>query len=96
MWRLTASETSKRSGHIFNSSYIATAEEQIHCLKCIVNVYAGEHIKEKNRSIDHELVHNFYLVSMIRKYHNQTLQTNSRHRDEEPQNNYANNTSARQ
>ena len=29
------------------------------------------------------------LVSMITKYHNHTLQTNPRHREEEPQNNYS-------
>ena len=29
---------------------------------------------------------------MIRKYHNHTLQTNPRHREEEPQNMYSNNT----
>ena len=33
---------------------------------------------------------------MNRKYHNQTLQTNPRHRDEEPQNIYNNKTSERQ
>ena len=34
---------------------------------------------------------------MIRKYHNPTLQTNPRHREEEePQNIYSNETSARQ
>ena len=33
---------------------------------------------------------------MIRKYHNHILQTNIRHGEEEPQNIYSNNTSARQ
>ena len=32
---------------------------------------------------------------MIRKYRNHTLQINPRHRDEEPQNIYNNNTSVR-
>ena len=35
-------------------------------------------------------------VSIIRKYHNHTLQTNQRHREEEPQNIYSNNTPVRQ
>ena len=35
-------------------------------------------------------------VSMIKKYHNHTLQTNPRHREEEPANIYSNNTSVRQ
>ena len=35
-------------------------------------------------------------VGMIRKYYNHTLQTNQRHREEEPQNIYSNNTSVRQ
>ena len=33
---------------------------------------------------------------MIRKYHNYTLQTNPRHREEKPHNIYSNNTSVRQ
>ena len=33
---------------------------------------------------------------MIRKYHNHTLQTNPRRREEESQNIYSNNTSVRQ
>ena len=35
-------------------------------------------------------------VSMARKYQNHTLQTNPRHREEEPHNIYCNNTSLRQ
>ena len=35
-------------------------------------------------------------VSMIRKYHNNTLQTNPRHREEEPQNNNNHKTPGRQ
>ena len=35
-------------------------------------------------------------VSIIRKYHNHTLQTNPRHRDKEPQNNNYNKTTGRQ
>ena len=33
-------------------------------------------------------------VSMIKKYHNHTLQTNPWHREEEPQNMYSNNISS--
>ena len=35
-------------------------------------------------------------VSMIRKYHNHTLQTNPRHREEEPHTIYSNHTSVSQ
>ena len=35
-------------------------------------------------------------VSMIRKYHIHMLQTNPRHREEEPQTSYSNNTYVRQ
>ena len=35
-------------------------------------------------------------VSMIRKYHNHTLQTYPRHREEEPKNLYSNTTYVRQ
>ena len=35
-------------------------------------------------------------VSMIRKYHNHTLQTNLQYPEEEPHNIYNNNTSVRQ
>ena len=35
-------------------------------------------------------------VSMNRKYHYHTLQTNQRHREEEPQNIYSNKASKRQ
>ena len=34
-------------------------------------------------------------MSIIRKYHNHTLQTNPRQREEEPQNIYSNNSSVR-
>ena len=33
---------------------------------------------------------------MVKNYHNHTLQTNQRHREEEPQNIYGNKTSERQ
>ena len=55
---------------------------------------------EDNRGTEEDISegksYNEKVRSMIRIYHNHTLQTNPQHREEEPQNIYSNNTSLRQ